>query len=115
MLTISWPAFNTERKLNVSERVPGTAGKVRLGITSGQDSTDRVRAVRRSRPEAAWREKTRDLHVPGLHPLLWATPQERNLHRRSDHCEKANGCEAQGHQGRASTPEASSHGRSRCM
>jgi hypothetical protein len=66
----------------------------RLGITSGQDSTDRVRAVRRSRPETAGRGETRDLHVPGLHPLLWATPQERNLHRMADHCEKANGCEA---------------------
>ena len=31
--------------------------------------------------------------------LLWATPQERNLHRRADHCEEANGYEAQSHQG----------------
>src|SRR5712671_3932718 len=106
MLTILWRVFSTDGCRAVPERVPGTAGEVRLGITSGQDTSDRVRAVRRSRPEAAWREETGDLHVPGLHPLLWATPQERNLHRRSDHCEKANGCEAQGHQGRASTPEA---------
>ena len=52
--------------------VSGAAGQVRSGITCGQDTTDRVRAVRRSRPEAAWRGKTRDLHVPGFHPLLWA-------------------------------------------
>src|SRR6266478_5415371 len=32
-------------------------------------------------------------------PLLWATPQERNLHRMADYCEKANGCETQSHQG----------------
>jgi hypothetical protein len=43
--------------------------------------------------------KTRDLHLPGLYPLLWATPQERNLHRMADHCEEANGCETQSHQG----------------
>jgi len=43
--------------------------------------------------------KTRDLHLPGLHPLLRATPQERNLHRMADHCEEANGCETQSHQG----------------
>ena len=34
---------------------------------------------------------------PGLHPLLWATPQERNLHCETDHCEEANGCETQSH------------------
>ena len=32
--------------------------KFGLGITRGQDTTDRVRAVRRSKPEAAWRGKT---------------------------------------------------------
>ncbi|MDQ1411358.1 MAG: hypothetical protein QOJ41_3093 [Acidobacteriaceae bacterium] len=59
-----------EFSLSLPERVPGATGEVRLGITSGQDTTDRVRAVRRSRPEAAGRGKARDLHVPGLHPLL---------------------------------------------
>ncbi len=44
--------------------------------------------------EAAGRGKARDLHVPGLHPLLWAAPHERNLHRMADYCEKANGFEA---------------------
>src|SRR5260370_3583318 len=48
-------------------------------LTSGQDSTDRVRPVRRSKPEAAGRGK--------------------NLHRMSDHCEEAHGCETQSHQG----------------
>ena len=52
-----------------------------------------------SRPEAAGRGKTRDLHVPGLHPLLWATSQERNFHRMADHCEEADGGETQSHQG----------------
>src|SRR5258708_33453786 len=60
-----------------------------MGVTSGQDSTDRVRAVRRSGPEAAGRGKTRDLHLPGLYPLLWATPQERNLHRMADYMRKS--------------------------
>src|SRR6266849_4321759 len=58
-----------------------------------------LRRVRRSRPEAAWRGKTRDLRLPGLYPLLWATSQERNLHRMADHREEANGREAQSHQG----------------
>ena len=63
------------RKPGGSRAVPGgvsgTAGEVRPGITSGEDATDRVRAVRRPKPEAAWRGKTGDLHVPGLHALLW--------------------------------------------
>jgi hypothetical protein len=57
------------------------------------------RPVVSSGPEAAGRGKTRDLYLPGLYPLLWATPQERNLHRMADYCEKANGCETQSHQG----------------
>ena len=41
----------------VPESIPGTAGEVRTGITSGEDATDRVRAVRRSQPAATWRGK----------------------------------------------------------
>src|SRR5438552_19109093 len=42
----------------VPASVSGTAGKVRVGITRGQDTTDRVRAVCRTKPEAAWKGKT---------------------------------------------------------
>ena len=38
-----------------------------------------------------------------------------DLHRLADHCEKANGCPAQGHQGRATAPNARSRTRGRCM
>src|SRR6267143_886359 len=99
MLTIFGGLSAPNRCRTFSERVPRTAGEVRLGVTSGQDSTDRVRPVRRSKPEAAGRGKTRDLRLPGPYPLLWTTPQERNLHRMSDHCEEAHGCETQSHQG----------------
>jgi prephenate dehydrogenase len=34
------------------------------------------------------------VNVLGLHPLLWAAPQERNLHRMADYCEEANDREA---------------------
>jgi retron-type reverse transcriptase len=57
---------------DVPSRVSRTLGQVWFGITSGQDTTDRIRAVRRSRPEATWRGETRDLYVSGLHSLLWA-------------------------------------------
>ena len=32
-----------------------------------------------SKPEAAWRGKTRDLHVPGFHALLWAVSRAAEL------------------------------------
>ncbi len=43
--------------------------------------------------------KPETFNVLGLHPLLWATPQDRDLHRLADHCEEAHGCEAQSPQG----------------
>jgi group II intron reverse transcriptase/maturase len=43
--------------------------------------------------------ETGDLQLLGLYPLLWAAPQDQDLHRLADHCEKAHGCEAESHQG----------------
>ena len=74
--------------------VSGTAGQVRSGITCGEDATDRVWAVRRSRPEAARRGKARDLHVPGLHALLWEAPEQWDLHRLAGNGEEADGGKA---------------------
>jgi group II intron reverse transcriptase/maturase len=71
----------------------------RAGITCRQDTTDRVRAVCRPCPEAAWTGKTGDLHLFGSHPLLWAAPQQWSLHRLADHGAEANGGQAQSHQG----------------
>src|SRR5712691_2863852 len=48
----------------------------------------------RSRPEAARRGKTRDLHILGFHPLLWAAHQW-SFHRLADHGEEADGREAE--------------------
>src|ERR1700746_2821129 len=63
------------RRRAVPTSISGAAGQVRSGIECGQDTTDRIRALCRSRPEAAWRGKTRDLHILGLYPLLWAAHQ----------------------------------------
>src|SRR5208337_833642 len=89
--------------------------EVRLGTPSGEDPADRVRALCCQRSAAAWRGKTRDVHLLGLHPLLWAAPQDRYLHRLAYYGEAADGCEAQGHQGRASPPDACSPERGRCL
>jgi RNA-directed DNA polymerase len=45
--------------------------KFDLGITSGEDKVDRVRAFRRSEPEKARAWEAGDIHFPGLHALLW--------------------------------------------
>ena len=46
------------------------------------------------RPEAARRGKTRDRHVLGFHPLLWAAQPRRSFHRLADYGEEVNGREA---------------------
>ena len=81
----------------VPARISGTAGEVRAGITSGEDAADRVRAVRRPKPKAAWRGKTGDLHVSGFHALLWAAQQQWSIHRLADNGEEADGGEAASH------------------
>ena len=73
--------------------------KFGLELHRGQDTTDRVRAVRRSKPEAAWRGKTGDLHVSGFHALLWAAHEQQSIHRLADYGEEADGREAESHQG----------------
>ena len=78
----------------VPGRVSGAAGQVRSGITCGEDAADRVRAVRRPKPEAAWRGKAGDLHVPGFHALLWEDHSRRSFHRLAEHGEEADGGEA---------------------
>lgn len=77
-------------------RVSGSPGEVRFGITFGQDKTDRVRAVCRSKPKAAWRGKAGNLYLSEVHPLLWAAHQ-RNIHRLADYGSEADGREAQSH------------------
>ena len=76
MPTILWWVSAPDGCRVLPERVPGTAGEVRLGTASGQDTSDRVRAVRRSQPETARRGEARDLHVPGSYSLLWAAHQD---------------------------------------
>jgi RNA-directed DNA polymerase len=84
---------------------------VRFGLELHPDKTrsDRVRAVRRPGAKAAWRGKTRDLHVPGVHAFLWTPHEQRILQRLAHYGEEADGSEAQCPEGRASTPEAPSH------
>ena len=64
----------------IPEGVSGTSGEVRSGIACGEDAADRVRAVRRRKPKAAGRGKTGDLHVSGLHALLWEAPEGWGVH-----------------------------------
>ena len=67
-------------------------------------------------PEAAWRGKTGNLHLPGLHPLTVGQRHKKGTFTVwRDHCEEANGREAQGYQGRATAPNARSRARRRWM
>jgi len=83
---IAWWAFIPDGRRAVPATVSGTAGQVWSGMTCGQDTTDRIRAVRRPRPETA--REARDPYVFRFHPLMWgSSPPEPSssggLRRRS--------------------------------
>src|ERR1019366_10495603 len=97
----------------IPERVSGAAREVRPRITSREDETDRVWAVRRSEPEGAWRGKTEDLYLSGFHALLRDAPERWSIHCVARNGEEADGGEAAGNQGRAGPSSARAEGRRR--
>jgi hypothetical protein len=68
-----------------------------------------VWAVRRLKPKAARRGKARDLHVSGLHALLWDAPQGWSVHRMARDGEETAGGQAPSDQNGAETPPARAH------
>jgi hypothetical protein len=94
-------------RLPNNSNYPGHKGNKQNELAPTTEALTRGTAFTQNRghsPETTWGRETGDLQLLGLHPFLWATPQDRDLHRLADHCEEAYGCEAQNHQGRASTP-----------
>jgi hypothetical protein len=63
-----------------SRSVSRTSGEFRSGIACGKEAADRVRAVGRTKSEAAWGGEARNLHVLGFHALLREAPERRELH-----------------------------------
>src|SRR5450759_352057 len=51
----------------VSPGIPGTAGEVRAGASSGQDEADRVRQVCTGQPATAGSRRTGELRISGVH------------------------------------------------
>ena len=98
---ILWWAFSTGRMLSGSLK----SFRERLAKFGLELHPDKTRLIefgryRRPRPEAARRGKTGDLHVLGLHPLLWADGTSTGaftVWRIT--AQEADGCEAQSHQG----------------
>lgn len=74
---------------------------VRFGLELHPDKTRLIEfgAVRRPRPKTVWRGIAGDLHLSWVHPLLWATHEQRSLQRLAHDGEEANGCEAPVDQG----------------
>ena len=78
----------------MSGRIPGAPVEVRPGFECGEDAADRVRAIRRPKPRAAGRGKAGDVHVSGLHALLWEAPEGWSVHRMARDGEEAAGGQA---------------------
>src|SRR5579862_9569240 len=64
----------------IPERVSGTACEIRPRITSREDETDSVWAVRRPEPKEAWRGKAGDLYLSGFYALLREAPERWSIH-----------------------------------
>ena len=73
------------------------------------------RAVCRTKPETSWGGKARDLHVLGLHALLWEAPGQWELHRLAHNGKEAAGGQTACNQGRVGPPEARAVSASRRM
>ena len=76
----------------------GAAGQVRSGITSGEDAADRVRAVRRSKPETAGRGKTETFTFLGFTHYC-GRRSNGTFHRLAENGKEADGGEAACDQG----------------
>ena len=91
-------------------RVSGTPGQVRSGIACGQDTTDRVRAVRRSRTGRQRGEgKPETFTFLGFTHLLRAAPEQWGLHRLAGNGQEAAGGKAARSPGRTAPPNARAH------
>ena len=67
----------------------GRLREVRPGLAPRENATDRIRAVRRREPTEARGAQAGDLHVPGLHPHLWAEALERRVYREAEDGDQA--------------------------
>jgi hypothetical protein len=67
----------------ISGSISGSTGQVRAGTTSGENTTDRVWAVRRPRSGEAWGRKAGDLYISGLHALLREAPELMERSRKT--------------------------------
>ncbi len=100
-------------------RKPGRSGRLaqgtarataegRLRTTPGEDPTDGVRAVRREQSQAERRGKTRDVQFSGLHPHLWADPDDEALSGPTGDDRQADAREAAGNPAAAAAADARS-------
>jgi len=60
------------------------------------------------RSETAWGGEARNLHVLGLHALLWEAPEQWQLHRLAQNGKEADGGETACFESRVDPPEARS-------
>jgi len=93
----------------------GTTRSVRIRAALGQDTIDRVRALRSRKPKRAWRREAGDVQLPGFHPHLWANVGERQIPRSTQDHPPAALCQIESAEGGASKTQTSVRGGAREM
>src|SRR5258707_5051094 len=103
------------RRRAVSPRLEGTPEPVRTRAAPGQDTLDRVRALRSRKPKRAWRREAGDVQLPRIHPHLWANVEDRQVPRSTQDHPQAALRQIESAEGGASKTQTSVRGRAREM
>ena len=80
---------STERRGSIPGAVAGADAEVRVGATPGENTTDRVWAIRGEPSGTAGREKTRDLRFSGIHAHLRENLEGQLVYSKAADGEKA--------------------------
>ena len=88
---------------------------VRTRAAPGQDTIDRVRALRSRKPKRAWRREAGDVQLPGVHPHLWANLEDRQIPCSTQDHPPATLCQIESAEGGASKTQTSVRGGAREM
>src|SRR5580700_2375347 len=98
----------------VPGRVPGTAGKVWVGASPGEDAAVGVRSICGREQAQAWREEAGDVHIPRIRSSVW-NQSEGPVHGLATDGEQANGGKAEADKADAARPDARAAGPDRSL
>ncbi len=105
MIRVSAP----HRRGAVPPRLERTTRPVRIRAAPGQDTIDRVRALRSCKPKRAGGREAGDIQLPWFHPHLWANVEDRKIPCSTQGHPQAALCQAESAEGGTSKTQTSAN------